>query len=82
MNAPRMIDKAYAKVFEDDFTTASSSNRMVQGGGAPFAIPALNEYQVLVSSAQHIKEIDGCSPDTLSFHQAMEDVSGAYCHEN
>ncbi|KAL9122062.1 MAG: hypothetical protein Q9187_001387, partial [Circinaria calcarea] len=73
MNAPQMIEKAYAKVFADNFTTALSSNRIVQADGASFAIPALNEYQVLVSSAQHIKEIDVCSPDTLSFHQAMED---------
>ncbi|PIG83981.1 hypothetical protein AARAC_008631 [Aspergillus arachidicola] len=42
------------------------------GGDESFAIPALGEYQVLVSSEQHIQELSQSSEDVLSFHAAME----------
>ncbi|KAL1961857.1 hypothetical protein VTN77DRAFT_981 [Rasamsonia byssochlamydoides] len=42
------------------------------GGGAAFAIPSLSEYQVLVSSQQHIKELTQSPERVLSFHMAME----------
>ncbi|KAB8238151.1 cytochrome P450 [Aspergillus alliaceus] len=42
------------------------------GSGKSFAIPALGEYQVLVSSEQQIRELDRSSEDVLSFHAAME----------
>ncbi|KAE8423668.1 cytochrome P450 [Aspergillus pseudocaelatus] len=37
-----------------------------------FAIPALGEYQVLVSSEKHIQELSQSSEDVLSFHAAMK----------
>ncbi|TEY64666.1 hypothetical protein BOTCAL_0144g00020 [Botryotinia calthae] len=44
-----------------------------QANGEPFAIPALDEYQVFVSSEEHIAEINRSSQDHLSLHDAMED---------
>ncbi|KAJ5636491.1 cytochrome P450 [Penicillium longicatenatum] len=41
------------------------------GGGKSFAIPALGEYQVLVSSEQDIRELTRSSEEVLSFHAAM-----------
>ncbi|KAI1633648.1 cytochrome P450 [Biscogniauxia mediterranea] len=38
----------------------------------PFAIPALGEYQVLVSSPKHILEVTRCPESILSFHDAMK----------
>ncbi|RYP91919.1 hypothetical protein DL770_001979 [Monosporascus sp. CRB-9-2] len=38
----------------------------------PFAIPALREYQVLVSSPKHILEVARCPESILSFHAAMK----------
>lgn len=46
-----------------------------QAKGEPFAIPALDEYQVFVSSEGHIAEVNESSQDHLSLHDAMEDVS-------
>lgn len=46
-----------------------------QAKGKPFALPALNEYQVFLSSKEHIREVDESSQDHLSLHAAMEDVS-------
>ncbi|KAG4025961.1 hypothetical protein MFRU_047g00250 [Monilinia fructicola] len=44
-----------------------------QAKGEPFAIPALDEYQVFVSSEGHIAEVNESSQDHLSLHDAMED---------
>ncbi|EDO00298.1 hypothetical protein SS1G_14168 [Sclerotinia sclerotiorum 1980 UF-70] len=44
-----------------------------QAKGEPFAIPALDEYQVFVSSEEHIAEVNESSQDHLSLHDAMED---------
>ncbi|KAF7913258.1 hypothetical protein BELL_0464g00040 [Botrytis elliptica] len=44
-----------------------------QAKGEPFAIPALDEYQVFVSSEAHIAEVNESSQDHLSLHDAMED---------
>ncbi|KAF7954697.1 hypothetical protein EAE96_005816 [Botrytis aclada] len=44
-----------------------------QARGEPFAIPALDEYQVFVSSEAHIAEVNESSQDHLSLHDAMED---------
>ena len=41
----------------------------------PFAIRSLAEYQVLVSSQKHVKELGDSPEEQLSFHAAMEDVS-------
>lgn len=39
----------------------------------PFAIPAISNYQVLVSSPEHIKELGQAPDESFSFHQAMAD---------
>ncbi|KAJ5702277.1 cytochrome P450 [Penicillium malachiteum] len=41
------------------------------GSAKSFAIPALNEYQVLVSSEQEIQELTRAPEEALSFHAAM-----------
>ncbi|OOF93346.1 hypothetical protein ASPCADRAFT_516985 [Aspergillus carbonarius ITEM 5010] len=41
------------------------------GGDRSFAIPALGEYQVLMSSEKMIRELSQTSEDVLSFHAAM-----------
>ncbi|KAL4738632.1 cytochrome P450 [Aspergillus similis] len=43
---------------------------------SPFAIPALSEYQTLVS--KHIKEVGRCSEHVLSFNDAMEKAAYSY----
>ncbi|GAT19622.1 cytochrome P450 [Aspergillus luchuensis] len=42
------------------------------GRDKSFAIPALNEYQVLVSSEQKVRELGESAESVLSFHTAME----------
>lgn len=51
-----------------------STNRMQLGRDKSFAIPALNEYQVLVSSEQKVRELGESAESVLSFHTAMEQV--------
>ncbi|KAI1312961.1 cytochrome P450 [Xylaria venustula] len=44
-----------------------------QSSHNPFAIPALREYLVLVSSPKHVVEIARSSESVLSFHAAMKE---------
>lgn len=46
-----------------------------KAGEAPFAIPALAEYQVLVTSKEGIRELTECDEGRLSFHKACSDSS-------
>ncbi|KAF2260655.1 cytochrome P450, partial [Lojkania enalia] len=39
----------------------------------PFALPAISNYQVLVSSAEHIKELAQAPDELLSFYKAMNE---------
>jgi hypothetical protein len=38
-------------------------------------VPSLNRYKVLVSSSQHLKEINDAPIDQLSFNAAIDEVS-------
>ncbi|KAI0018948.1 cytochrome P450 [Xylariomycetidae sp. FL0641] len=42
-------------------------------GGSAFALPALQEYQVLISQPHEVQQLTRCPKDTLSFHEAMKD---------
>ncbi|PQE23111.1 cytochrome P450 protein [Rutstroemia sp. NJR-2017a WRK4] len=41
--------------------------------GKPFAIPAIDEYQVYVSSEEHIQEVNNAPQEYLSSHAVMAD---------
>jgi hypothetical protein len=41
--------------------------------GAPFALPAISNYQVLVSSPAHFKELSQAPDEMLSFYKAMNE---------
>ncbi|PQE19389.1 cytochrome P450 protein [Rutstroemia sp. NJR-2017a BBW] len=44
--------------------------------GKPFAIPAIDEYQVYVSSEEHIQEVNNAPQEYLSSHAVMADLRG------
>ncbi|KAL2815030.1 cytochrome P450 [Aspergillus cavernicola] len=46
--------------------------RKIDGTHSTFAIPALGEYQTLVSTERHIRELGRCPERILSFNEAME----------
>ncbi|KAI1807094.1 cytochrome P450 [Daldinia bambusicola] len=58
-----------------DFTIHGSTtilNSYRKSKRQPFAVPALGEYQVLVSNPKHVLEVARCPESILSFHDAMK----------